>query len=117
MGLRKSSRPSRGSGSAPRSRGSNVGQTVPGVVSPDSSFKRRGSGFRGRYRGRGRGRGGHSGRGKVTRENLDADLDKYMMKDPVVAKNRLDDELNAYMMDVEPTSAQPTIASLTDTAI
>jgi C-terminal duplication domain of Friend of PRMT1 len=115
MGLRKSSRPSRGSGSAPRSRGSNVGQSVPGVVSPDSSFKRRGSAFRGRHRGRGR--GGRSGRGKVTRENLDADLDKYMMKDPVVAKSRLDDELNAYMMDVEPTSAQPAVVSLTDTAI
>lgn len=46
------------------------------------------------------------GRGKrtlMTAENLNKNLDQFMMKDPQIAKNRLDKDLEGYMMDVEST--------------
>eukprot|EP01135_Chromosphaera_perkinsii_P009574 Nk52_evm24s1810 gene=Nk52_evmTU24s1810 len=54
----------------------------------------RGKGPRGAMRGRGRGRGGVK-RVSVTKEDLDKELDDYMMKDPEVAKKKLDAELEA----------------------
>ncbi len=56
--------------------------------------------------GRGGSRGGKAGRGRrgkgapVTKENLDKDLDDYMMKDTKTAKVNLDADLESYMMGV-----------------
>jgi len=62
-------------------------------------FRGSGIGGRGRARGRSfrggsRGRGGRGGRGgKVTKDELDTDLDKYMSK----TKFSLDAQLDSYM--------------------
>lgn len=50
--------------------------------------------------GRGGARGGKKGerKPKPTKENLDMDLDKYMMKDPKTAKSNLDNDLDSYML-------------------
>lgn len=64
----------------------------------------RGGASAGRGRGRGGSRGGRGGRGDkktpVSRENLDADLDSYMMRDANTAKTTLDADLENYMLGV-----------------
>ncbi|KAF7686462.1 chromatin target of PRMT1 protein [Silurus meridionalis] len=61
---------------------------------------------RGGFLGRGRGRGGRGGRGAgrpvVTREQLDNQLDAYMSK----TKGHLDAELDAYMAQADPESME-----------
>ncbi len=37
-------------------------------------------------------------------ENLDKDLDRFMMKDPQVAKSRLDQDLDSYMQVEDATA-------------
>lgn len=60
-------------------------------------------GGRGGRTGRGGGRGGGRGRGrrddrgkKVTAEDLDAEMDKYFMKDAKTAASKLDNDLDEY---------------------
>lgn len=54
--------------------------------------------------GKAGGRGGSAARGgrakaaPVTRENLDMDLDSYMMRDATTAKASLDTDLESYML-------------------
>lgn len=57
---------------------------------------------RGRGGGRGGSRGGRGGAKKapLTRDNLDADLDSYMMRDANTAKTTLDADLENYMLGV-----------------
>ena len=57
---------------------------------------------RGRRGGRGTGRFGRGGkRPRATKESLDSDLEKYMMKDVEYAKSKLDNDLDTYMNDAE----------------
>ena len=48
-------------------------------------------------RGGGRGRGGGRSEKQLTQQELDAELDSYLLKDPETAKITLDDELENYM--------------------
>lgn len=48
--------------------------------------------------GRGGAKKGGERKGKPTKENLDMELDKYMMKDPKTAKSSLDNDLDSYML-------------------
>jgi len=53
----------------------------------------RGGARGGRGRGRGRGRGGKP----ASKDDLDSELESYMMKDEEYAKSKLDSEMDAYM--------------------
>ena len=65
---------------------------------------------RGGRRGRGGGRGGRGGRGSSakpkSKEELDADLDGYFMKDSKTAAQRLDADMDAYMAAKGKASAE-----------
>ncbi|KAI9594281.1 hypothetical protein BDF19DRAFT_423703 [Syncephalis fuscata] len=58
-------------------------------------------------RAAGRGRRGRSQRGTgrqakpVTKEQLDRELDNYAMRDTELARNKLDNDLDAYMADIQ----------------
>ena len=57
----------------------------------------RGRGSQNRGRGRGRGRGGRGGGPTKTKEQLDKELDDYVLKgDPKKAQNKLDQDLDDY---------------------
>ena len=56
----------------------------------------RGAGRGGRRGGPNRARGGHQNKQSMSKDALDNDLDNYMMKDTLVAKARLDQEMDAY---------------------
>jgi hypothetical protein len=89
-----------------------------------SSHRGRGSGRGGRGSG---GRGGRGGRGghrrPLTREALDRELDDYLMKDAERARAKLDEDLDAYMMDVQmenannATETAPTTAATGSTTV
>jgi hypothetical protein len=69
-------------------------------------------GFRGRGRGRGGFRGGRRGRGRpmLSRDALDADLDAYMSGAPRTQQQILDSDLDAYQ------AARPAVASASTVA-
>ena len=75
---------------------------------------------RGGRRGRGGGRGGRGGRGSSakpkSKEELDADLDGYFMKDSKTAAQRLDAEMDAYMAAKGKASAEEQPAAEADGA-
>lgn len=62
----------------------------------NSSFRGRGRGRGGRGGGRGRGRGRNFGGKKKTKEELDAEMDAYFLKDAKTAVTRLDADLDEY---------------------
>ena len=76
------------SGSRPASRGP---KTQDGAKRGGKAGGRGGSAARG-------GRGGRPKAVPVTRENLDMDLDSYMMRDATTAKTTLDTDLENYML-------------------
>jgi hypothetical protein len=86
----------------------------------DKASSRQRSSHRGRGSGRG-GRGGH--RRPLTREALDRELDDYLMKDAERARAKLDEDLDAYMMDVQmenannATETAPTTAATGSTTV
>ncbi|XP_066577261.1 chromatin target of PRMT1a [Amia ocellicauda] len=81
--------------------GRGAGPGRPGMGGKGLGLRGRG-GFGGRGRARGRGRGRGVGRPVVTREQLDNQLDAYMSK----TKGHLDAELDAYMAQADPDGTE-----------
>ncbi|KAK9727663.1 hypothetical protein K7432_001646 [Basidiobolus ranarum] len=88
---------------APKGRANpNGGITVRGAAGNQTQPRGNGRGGRSGRGGRGSHRGGRGGRangksGPKSKDDLDKELDSFMMKDDKTAKTRLDDELEAYM--------------------